>query len=43
MMDRITFIEKYCVIKNKTTNKIHNIKLSNAQKSFIKNLENIKK
>ena len=38
-MNKIEFIEKYCRIKDKISNKVLNIHLTKAQKEFIKHLE----
>ena len=38
-MNDVEFIEKYCKIKDKNSNKILNIHLSNAQKKFIEYLK----
>lgn len=38
-MNTIDFIEKYCKIKIKNSNKIEDVKLKNYQKEFIKYLE----
>lgn len=42
-MNTINFIEKYCKIKIKNSDKIEDIKLKNYQKEFIKYLENKKR
>jgi hypothetical protein len=41
--DIIFFIEKYCYIKDKKTNECRRIKLSKAQKMFIKHLSKLQK
>lgn len=39
--DIIFFMEQYCYIEDKKTNKCHRIKLSKAQKIFIKHLNKL--
>lgn len=39
----IFFMERFCYIEDKKTNKCHGIKLSKAQKIFIKHLNKLKK
>lgn len=41
--DIIFFMEQFCYIEDKKTNKCHRIKLSKAQKIFIKHLNKLKK
>jgi hypothetical protein len=41
--DIIFFMEQFCYIEDKKTNKCHRIKLSKAQKKFIKHLSKLQK
>lgn len=40
--DIIFFMEQFCYIEDKKTNKCHRIKLSKAQKRFLKRLYKLK-